>query len=78
MRATDPSLTQIACKRSIGIVIDGTLVIKLYDAEPGFYLDVLARYCLRGVGFRPLTLMHARFNQCITNYSLDTVIRSFL
>lgn len=76
--ATDPSLTQIACKRSIWIVIDGTLVIKLCDAEPGFYLDVFTRYRLRGVGFRPLTLTHAWFNQCITNYSLDTVIRSFL
>lgn len=78
MRATDPCLALIACKRSIGIIIDGTLVIKPWDAHPGFYLDVLARCGLRGVCFRALTLIHPQFNQCITNYSLDTVIRSFL
>lgn len=68
----------MVCNRSIGIVIDGTLVIKPLDAYPGFYLDVLTHHRLRGVGFRALTLIHPQFNQCVTNYSLYTVIRSFL
>lgn len=77
MQATDPCLAQMACKRSIGIVIDGNLVIKPQDAHPGFYLDVFKRRRLRGLGFKALTLIHPQFNQCLTNYSLDAVIRSF-